>query len=38
MVILPPAFPFGGMENPIITFGTPTLIVGDKSQANVAAH
>lgn len=38
VVVLPPAFPFGGMENPVITFATPSIIVGDKSQVNVAAH
>ncbi len=28
---LPPTFPFGGMENPLLTFASPTIIVGDKS-------
>lgn len=31
ILILPPSFPFGGMENPYITFASPTIIVGDKS-------
>ena len=35
---LPPSFPYGGMENPCLTFVTPTLIAGDRSQANVIVH
>jgi aminopeptidase N len=31
LVVLPPSFPFGGMENPLLTFASPTIIVGDKS-------
>ena len=31
ILILPPSFPFGGMENPLLTFASPTIIVGDKS-------
>ena len=31
ILVLPPSFPFGGMENPRLTFATPTVIVGDKS-------
>jgi len=31
IIILPPSFPFGGMENPLLTFASPTIIVGDKS-------
>lgn len=31
IVVLPPSFPFGGMENPLLTFASPTIIVGDKS-------
>lgn len=31
IVILPPSFPMGGMENPLLTFASPTIIVGDKS-------
>uniref|UniRef100_A0A0M3I5S5 Leuk-A4-hydro_C domain-containing protein n=1 Tax=Ascaris lumbricoides TaxID=6252 RepID=A0A0M3I5S5_ASCLU len=38
MVVLPPSFPFGGMENPCLTFVTPTLLAGDQSMANVIAH
>uniref|UniRef100_A0A8D8PRL4 Leukotriene A-4 hydrolase n=2 Tax=Cacopsylla melanoneura TaxID=428564 RepID=A0A8D8PRL4_9HEMI len=38
IVMLPPSFPFGGMENPCLTFVTPTLLAGDKSLASVVAH
>ncbi|KAI6230996.1 Leuk-A4-hydro-C domain-containing protein [Aphelenchoides besseyi] len=38
LVVLPPSFPFGGMENPCLTFVTPTIIAGDRSLANVIAH
>ncbi len=38
MMVLPPSFPFGGMENPRLSFLTPTLIAGDKSLTNVVAH
>lgn len=38
IVFLPPNFPYGGMENPTLTFATPFLIVGDKSQFTVAVH
>ena len=38
VVVLPPSFPYGGMENPITTFATPTIVVGDKSAANVICH
>jgi len=38
VLILPPSFPFGGMENPLLTFASPTIIVGDKSQVYVATH
>ena len=38
ILILPPSFPFGGMENPLLTFASPTIIVGDKSQIYVATH
>jgi leukotriene-A4 hydrolase len=31
IIILPPSFPLGGMENPLLTFASPTIIVGDKS-------
>eukprot|EP00474_Spongospora_subterranea_P009862 CRZ10320.1 hypothetical protein [Spongospora subterranea] len=38
ILCLPPSFPYGGMENPCLTFVTPTLLTGDKSLANVVAH
>ena len=38
LLILPSSFPFGGMENPTLTFVTPSIIAGDKSLANVVAH
>jgi aminopeptidase N len=38
MLVLPPSFPYGGMENPRLTFLTPTVIAGDKSLTNVVAH
>jgi len=37
-LVLPPSFPYGGMENPRLTFLTPTLLAGDRSLANVLAH
>ena len=30
MIVLPPSFPYGGMEDPMLTFLTPTLLAGDK--------
>ena len=38
MIVLPPAFPYGGMENPVMTFLTPTFIAGDKSLVGLVAH
>ena len=38
VLILPPAFPFGGMENPRLTFATPTILAGDKSLVGLIAH
>lgn len=38
ILVLPPSFPFGGMENPRLTFATPTVIVGDKSLVSLVAH
>jgi len=38
ILVLPPSFPFGGMENPRLTFATPTIIAGDKSLVSVIAH
>ena len=37
-LVMPPAFPYGGMENPRLTFLTPALVVGDRSRVNVLAH
>eukprot|EP01123_Difflugia_compressa_P010193 TRINITY_DN3682_c0_g1_i1.p1 TRINITY_DN3682_c0_g1~~TRINITY_DN3682_c0_g1_i1.p1 ORF type:complete len:602 (+),score=107.08 TRINITY_DN3682_c0_g1_i1:50-1855(+) len=38
LLLLPPSFPYGGMENPMLTFVTPTLIAGDRSNCHVVAH
>jgi aminopeptidase N len=38
VIVLPPAFPFGGMENPCLTFATPTVLTGDKSLVALVAH
>lgn len=38
LLILPPSFPFGGMENPRLSFITPTVIAGDKSLVSLIAH
>lgn len=38
VVVLPPSFPFGGMENPRLTFATPTIIAGDRSLVSLVAH
>lgn len=38
IVILPPSFPYGGMENPLLTFASPSIVVGDKSGTPVAIH
>lgn len=38
LLILPPSFPFGGMENPRLTFATPTVVAGDKSLVSLVAH
>ncbi len=38
LLVLPPSFPFGGMENPTLTFLTPTFIAGDKSNNSLIAH
>ncbi|KAG7215114.1 hypothetical protein INR49_022762 [Caranx melampygus] len=35
ILVLPPSFPYGGMENPCLTFATPTLLAGDRSLSNV---
>jgi len=38
LLVLPPSFPFGGMENPCLTFVTPTMIAGDRSLVDLIAH
>lgn len=38
VLVLPPSFPYGGMENPRLTFVTPTLIAGDRSLVSVISH
>jgi leukotriene-A4 hydrolase len=38
VLTMPPSFPYGGMENPRLTFLTPTVIAGDRSLVNVLAH
>jgi len=38
MIVLPPGFPIGGMENPRLTFCTPTIIAGDRSLVSLIAH
>ena len=38
ILVMPPSFPYGGMENPRLTFVTPSLLAGDRSLVNVIAH
>lgn len=38
LLVLPPYFPFGGMENPRLTFVTPTILAGDRSLVSLVAH
>ena len=38
ILVLPPSFPYGGMENPRLTFATPTAITGDRSLVSLIAH
>jgi aminopeptidase N len=38
LLVLPPSFPYGGMENPRLTFLTPTIIAGDKSLVSLISH
>ena len=38
VLVLPPSFPFGGMENPTLTFVTPTVLAGDRSLVSLVAH
>jgi leukotriene-A4 hydrolase len=38
VLVMPPSFPFGGMENPMLTFATPTVLAGDRSLTSLVAH
>lgn len=38
VLVLPPSFPWGGMENPRLTFATPTVLAGDRSLVSLVAH
>ncbi|EIW86245.1 hypothetical protein CONPUDRAFT_94541 [Coniophora puteana RWD-64-598 SS2] len=38
ILVMPPSFPYGGMENPCLTFATPTLLTGDRSLVDVIVH
>ena len=38
VLVMPPSFPFGGMENPLLTFATPTILAGDRSLTSLIAH
>lgn len=38
VLVLPPSFPVGGMENPCLTFATPTVLAGDKSLISLVVH
>lgn len=38
VLVLPPSFPYGGMENPCLTFATPTILAGDRSLVSLVAH
>lgn len=38
ILVLPPSFPYGGMENPRLTFATPTVLAGDRSLVTLIAH
>ena len=38
VLVMPPSFPFGGMENPRLTFATPTVLAGDRSLTSLVAH
>ncbi len=38
VLVLPPSFPFGGMENPRLTFASPTVLAGDRSLVSLIAH
>lgn len=38
LLVLPPSFPYGGMENPVYTYCTPTVVSGDRQNVDVIAH
>jgi leukotriene-A4 hydrolase len=38
LLVLPPSYPLGGMENPRLTFATPTILAGDRSLVSLVAH
>jgi len=38
VLVMPPSFPFGGMENPMLTFATPTILAGDRSLVALIIH
>jgi len=38
LLILPPSFPYGGMENPRLSFITPSVLAGDRSLVSLIAH
>ncbi|HEV3457366.1 MAG TPA: M1 family metallopeptidase [Thermoanaerobaculia bacterium] len=38
LLVLPPSYPYGGMENPRLTFATPTILAGDRSLVSLVAH
>ncbi|HEX7031197.1 MAG TPA: M1 family metallopeptidase [Gammaproteobacteria bacterium] len=38
ILMLPASFPFGGMENPRLSFITPTVVAGDRSLVSLIAH
>src|SRR5215212_6064776 len=38
VLVLPPSFPYGGMENPRLTFASPTVLAGDRSLVSLIAH
>ena len=38
LLILPPSFPYGGMENPRLSFITPSVLAGDRSLVSIVAH
>lgn len=38
LLVLPPSFPMGGMENPLLTFASPTIVTGTQDLVDVAIH